>query len=313
MKLLKTLLFLLNVVAILLASVLYVHAIGFDAEAVYESVLVVYSGSSLGSGFAIGENCIITNAHVIDNKRNITVETYGGKQYKAIVLGINNYEDIAVLVVNGVKFPYLKVADSSKMKIGDDIYAIGAPKGMTYTLTKGSVSAKEREISNQTYIQIDAAINEGNSGGPLLNDNGQVLGVNTLKMTDSEGLGLAIPITRVCAYLKSIGVQLNADGNVVQDVDTSETPPSDDESSSQSDASQDESAPPINNEQPAPNTPTQAQCETSAITYVAIFVAAVSLIGNIVLASLLKKQKKLTSTLRYNSNTIPDFDIDILE
>ena len=94
------------------------------------------------------------------------------------------------------------------MKTGDDIYAIGAPKGMAYTLTKGGVSAKERMIGNKSYIQIDAAINEGNSGGPLLNDAGQVLGMNTLKMSDSEGIGLAIPVNRICEYLKSLGIEL---------------------------------------------------------------------------------------------------------
>ena len=190
MKAIRVLLSLIMVMAVLLASTLSVSAIGFEAETVYESVFVIYSGNSLGSGFAVGENCIVTNAHVIGNEENITVITYGGAEHKATVLGINVYEDIAVLIVEDAVFPYLTIADTSTMKTGDDIYAIGAPKGMAYTLTKGGISAKERMIGNRAYIQIDAAINEGNSGGPLLNDAGQVLGMNTLKMSDTEGIGL---------------------------------------------------------------------------------------------------------------------------
>ncbi len=98
------------------------------------------------------------------------------------------------------------------MKTGDDIYAIGAPKGMAYTLTKGSVSAKERMIGKDPCIQIDAPINQGNSGDPLLNDAGEVLGMNTMKMSDSEGIGLAIPISRICDYLSSIGIALSNSG-----------------------------------------------------------------------------------------------------
>ena len=202
MRPIKVLLSLIIVVAVLFASTLSVSAIGFEAETAYESVFVIYSGNSLGSGFAVGENCVVTNAHVIDNPRNITVETYGGTKYKASVLGINEQQDIAVLIVQDAQFPYLDIADLSTMKTGDDIYAIGAPHGMAYTLTKGGISAKERMVGNQSYIQIDAPINQGNSGGPLLNDDGQVLGMNTLKMSDSEGIGLAIMnrLIRACSY-----------------------------------------------------------------------------------------------------------------
>ena len=183
MKPIRVLLSLMIVVAALFASTLSANAIGFEAEKAYESVFVIYSGNALGSGFAIGENCIVTNAHVVEDARNITVVTYGGSEHKASVLGINKHEDIAVLIVAGAEFPYLDIADLTAMKTGDDIYAVGAPKGMAYTLTKGGISAKERMIADQYYIQIDAAINEGNSGGPLLSDSGQVLGMNTLKMS----------------------------------------------------------------------------------------------------------------------------------
>ena len=301
MKPIRVLLSLIIVVAVLFASTLSVGAIGFEAETAYESVFVIYSGNSLGSGFAVGENCIVTNAHVIDNPRSITVETYGGTKLKASVLGMNEQLDIAVLIVKDAQFPYLDIADLSTMKTGDDIYAIGAPHGMAYTLTKGGISAKERTVGNQTYIQIDAAINEGNSGGPLLNDAGQVLGMNTLKMSDSEGIGLAIPVSRICDYLKSLGIELNTNGNVVDSVTIpeeakpSDTPPGGNKESREPSADQDD------------------EQRTPAITYIAVVVAALSLAANVILTVLLINEKKKSTVVPYDPSERTDFDIDILE
>lgn len=301
MKPIRVLLSLIIVVAVLFASTLSVGAIGFEAEQVYESVFVIYSGNSLGSGFAVGENCIVTNAHVIDNQRSITVETYGGTKHKASVLGMNEQLDIAVLIVKDAQFPYLDIADLSTMKTGDDIYAIGAPHGMAYTLTKGGISAKERTVGNQTYIQIDAPINEGNSGGPLLNDAGQVLGMNTLKMSDSEGIGLAIPVSRICDYLKSLGIELNTNGNVVDSVTIpEETKPSD-------------TQPGGNNESKEPSDDQDDERRTPAITYIAVVIAALSLAGNVILTVLLINEKKKSTVVPYDPSERTDFDIDILE
>lgn len=306
MKPLRVLLSFLMVVAVLFASTLSVSAIGFDAENAYESIFVIYSGNSLGSGFAIGENCIITNAHVIENQESILVMTYGGEKYQASLLGFNEDEDIAVLMVKNVSFPYLPVADTSTMKTGDDIYAIGAPKGMAYTLTKGSISAKERVIAKQSYIQIDAAINEGNSGGPLLNDAGQVLGMNTLKMSDSEGIGLAVPITRICNYLEELGLVLNAEGNIPEKIERPE-----ESSSNFSTDNSNEDGTENNNEQPqADNTTDHGYLR---ITYVAVGIATVSVLVNIVLLVMLIYQKKKNLCLQYNPKDRTDFEIDIWE
>ncbi len=300
MKPIKVLLSLMIVVAILFASTLSVYAIGFNAEEVYESVFVVYSENSLGSGFAVGKNCIVTNAHVISNERNVYVKSYGGEEYQATILGINEFQDIAVLVITGAEFSYLPIADLSVMNTGDDIYAIGAPKSMAYTLTKGVISAKERIVGYNTYIQIDAAINEGNSGGPLLNDSGQVLGMNTLKMSDSEGIGLAIPENVICDYLNELGIELDSSGNVVDKVlpstgDTIEPTQSNSNDETQNDK---------------PSTESES---ISVITYVAFVIAGVSLIGNVVLLVLLIYQKKKNLTLKYDPKERTDFDIDIWE
>ena len=301
MKKSRVLLSLAIVVAVLFASTFSTSAIGFEAETAYESVFVIYSGNSLGSGFAVGENCIIANAHVIGNTRNITVETYGGTKHKASVLGLNEQQDIAVLIVNDAKFPYLDIADMSSMKTGDDIYAIGAPHGMAYTLTKGGISAKDRMVGNQSYIQIDAPINQGNSGGPLLNDSGQVLGMNTLKISDSEGIGLAIPISRICEYLKSLGIDLNENGNVVDFIETpAKTTPADSESD---DGEENKTTADIQD----------VKHSTPIIAYIAVVVAALSLAANVVLAVLLITEKKKNVTVPYDPRERTDFDIDILE
>ena len=191
-----------------------VFAMDFDAEEAYESIFVIYSGNSAGSGFAIGENTVVTNAHVIANENDITIYGYDGKTYRASVYLIDASFDIAVLSVDGGVFSPLEIGDSDSIKAGDDIYAIGAPKSLDYTLTKGVVSNKSRRFGSYTYIQIDAAINSGNSGGPLLNSKGQVIGVNSMKMSDAEGIGLSIPISSVVSFMENKGVILTDDGNI---------------------------------------------------------------------------------------------------
>lgn len=300
MKPIKVLLSLIFVVAVLFASTLSVYAIGFNAEEVYDSVFVIYSGNSLGSGFAVGKNCIVTNAHVVSSKRNIYVQSYAGDEYQATIIGLDESKDIAVLAIEGVNFAYLPIADISTTKIGDDVYAIGAPKSMAYTLTKGVISAKERIVGRNSYIQIDAAINEGNSGGPLLNDSGQVLGMNTLKMSDSEGIGLAIPANVICEYLNELGIELDSSGNVVNEVslpteDTTEPTQSNSDDKTQNDKPSSESE------------------SISVITYVAFAIAGVSLIGNMVLFILLIYQKKKNLNLKYDPKERTDFDIDVWE
>lgn len=296
MKLQKVLLSLICVVAVLLALPLSASAIGFAAEEKYNSVFVVTSGNSLGSGFAVGENCIVTNAHVLDNPTNFVLTTYAGETHKAYLVGYDQDKDIAVLGVKDAKFTPLTFADYKSLNTGDDVYAIGAPKSMAYTLTKGVISAKERKIGKYTYIQTDAAINEGNSGGPLLNDVGNVIGINTLKMSDSEGIGLAIPMTVVSDFLKSLNIELDENGNVAETIvqenkdEGKEKPSNKDEDKEQ--------------EKPI-NTPL-------VVTILAIALCG-SVAGNIVLVILLVFQKRKNLNLKYDPRERTDFDIDILE
>lgn len=299
MKLRKVLLSIICVAAVLLAFSLSVSAIGFTAEEKYNSVFVVTSGNALGSGFAIGENCIVTNAHVLDNPNKITLSTYTGETHTAYLVGYDQDKDIAILGVDNVKFTPLKMADYNTLNIGDDVYAIGAPKSMAYTLTKGVISAKEREVGNYKYIQTDAAINEGNSGGPLLNDEGNVIGINTLKMSNSEGIGLAIPMTAVSEFLKSLNIGLNEDGSVSAPVTVPET------NEEKEEETKSPTIPGRNDLQGAVTTP--------LLTIALLVALCVSVAGNIVLGILLVFQKKKNLILKYDPRERTDFDIDILE
>ena len=191
-----------------------VYAIDFDAEQTFDSVFVVLSGNSLGSGFALGKQCVITNAHVVQRSSETTIAAYDGKEYDAIVYCKSDDLDIAVLFVPSADFTPLAIGNTSDIKIGDDVYAIGAPNGMSFTLTKGTLSSNKRKIRGEDYLQIDAALNEGNSGGPLLNASGGVIGMNTMKMNNSEGLGLAIPIDRILQYMKDNAISITDSGIV---------------------------------------------------------------------------------------------------
>lgn len=298
MKLQKVLLSIICVVAVLLALPLSASAIGFTAEEKYNSVFVVTSGNSLGSGFAVGENCIITNAHVLDNPNDIALTTYAGEKHTAYLVGYDQDKDIAVLGVKDAKFTPLTIADYKTLNTGDDVYAIGAPKSMAYTLTKGVISAKEREIGKYKYIQTDAAINEGNSGGPLLNDEGNVIGINTLKMSDSEGIGLAIPMTVVSDFLKSLNIELDENGNVSETI-VQETTDEGKDNPSEKDEDNDKNKNDV--------------VKTPLIVTILLIALCVSVAGNIVLIISLVFQKRKNLNLKYDPRERTDFDIDILE
>ncbi|MFP6577224.1 MAG: trypsin-like peptidase domain-containing protein [Candidatus Nitrosopelagicus sp.] len=163
-------------------------------------------GSSVGSGFVFDLfGNIITNAHVIDNADNITVTFLDGSQYNASIVGMDKFTDIAVINVEE-KPDYLhplEIGDSSTLKVGEPVAAIGNPFGLSGSMTSGIVSqigrllpSHDTGFSIPNVIQTDAAINPGNSGGPLLNMNGKVMGINTAIQSgtgQSAGIGFAVP------------------------------------------------------------------------------------------------------------------------
>ncbi|SHE36322.1 trypsin-like peptidase domain-containing protein [Acidocella aminolytica] len=156
---------------------------------------------SLGSGFVFDPaGYILTNNHVVNGASNITVTFPDGTVYPAIIAGRDRDADLAVLKINaGHKLPFVPFGDSNKMRVGDWVLAVGNPFGMPGTNTAGIVSALHRQIDDTKYddfIQTDAAINKGNSGGPLFNLQGQVIGVNSAIYAPSgasDGIGFSIP------------------------------------------------------------------------------------------------------------------------
>ena len=156
--------------------------------------------SALGSGFIIGEEgIVITNNHVIQGAQDIFVRVNGDKDYKAEVIGADAGMDIAVLKIEAEeKFQPVKFGNSDKSRIGDWVIAIGNPFGLGGTVTAGIISARNRSIGlsrYEDYIQTDASINQGNSGGPLFNMEGDVIGINTaiLGREGNIGIGFSIP------------------------------------------------------------------------------------------------------------------------
>jgi serine protease Do len=156
--------------------------------------------AALGSGFIIDEKgIVITNNHVIQGADDIIVRVDGNKEFKAKVIGADPLSDIAVLQLKTKeKFKPVKFGDSDKARIGDWVIAIGNPFGFGGTVTSGIISARNRSIGlsrYEDYIQTDASINSGNSGGPLFDMNGDVIGINTaiLGRSGSIGIGFSIP------------------------------------------------------------------------------------------------------------------------
>ena len=156
--------------------------------------------SALGSGFIIDEKgIVVTNNHVIEGAEDIVVQVNGDKEFKAKVIGADPLSDIAVLQIQTKeKFTPVKFGDSDKARIGDWVIAIGNPFGFGGTVTSGIISARNRSIGlsrYEDYIQTDASINSGNSGGPLFDMNGDVIGINTaiLGRSGNVGIGFSIP------------------------------------------------------------------------------------------------------------------------
>ena len=156
--------------------------------------------AGIGTGFFISEDgYIVTNHHVIEKADKITVEFSDGREIEAELIGSDPKTDLAVLDIDGSGYSYLNFGNSDIMRVGDVVLAIGAPFGLSGSVSAGIVSAIGREIGSGPYdnfIQTDAAINKGNSGGPLMNVEGDVIGVNTAIFSNSGGsigIGFAIP------------------------------------------------------------------------------------------------------------------------
>ena len=176
------------------------------------------TSQSLGSGVIVSPNgYIITNFHVVDKADRIRVSLMGepaSVSYPAKVIGTDRETDLAVIKIDvNHPLPYAKLGNSDSMQVGDWVLAIGSPFGLKSTVTAGIVSAKGRNIvpgrQFQSFIQTDAAINPGNSGGPLVNMDGEVIGINTAIYTESsgyQGVGFAMPSNTIAQVFNQLGL-----------------------------------------------------------------------------------------------------------
>jgi serine protease Do len=191
---------------------------GLSLQAIYEKTIpsvvsiscTYYGGSSTGTGVILSQDgYIVTNSHVVEDAAQVQVLLTDGRTLDAELVGADEISDLAVLHVEADNLIPARLGDSSVLRVGDTVVAIGDPLGIALrgTMTDGIVSAINRDIDvggrTMNLIQTNAALNSGNSGGPLINCYGQVIGINTMKMGDSmsssgvEGLGFAIPSTTV--------------------------------------------------------------------------------------------------------------------
>lgn len=189
------------------------QAVGIATEITYTNAFGIQTNSAVsGSGFIVtSDGYVVTNYHVIESALiagyGISVFTYDGTKYPATIVGAEEQNDVAVLKVDAKGLSPVTIGNSDNMQVGETIYAIGNPLGeLTFTMSTGSVSALDRNITTanrqtgakvtNNMFQIDAAVNSGNSGGPVYNSRGEVIGIVTAKYASSgiEGLGFAIPI-----------------------------------------------------------------------------------------------------------------------
>ena len=204
-----------------------VYAMNVDAVVAVSSQAIqtniygqVSKTASMGSGFIISaDGLVVTNYHVIEGANQISIITANEEEHEATVVGYDKTNDVALLRAEGSNFDFVTLGSSDALQVGDQVMAIGNPLGeLTSTLTVGYVSAKDRMVSTDgtaiNMLQTDAAINSGNSGGPLFNAKGEVVGINTAKYSGTsssgasiEGIGFAIPIDDVAGILDDLANQ----------------------------------------------------------------------------------------------------------
>lgn len=197
------------------------------AELINPATVLIYATGKTDAGYGTGffirqDGYIATNYHVVASRETITVTLYSGEELEAKLVGYSEVDDLAVLRIKSGTYPVVAIGDSNAIAVGDAAIAIGNPSGATgsWTTTQGIISALDREVTvtqtgrieELTMIQTDAPVNPGNSGGPLCNDRGEVIGIVTRKLTDYEGIGLAIPINGAMEILSAIVETGSADG-----------------------------------------------------------------------------------------------------
>ena len=187
-------------------------------EDVIPSVVSIGTDISQGSGFLISnEGYIVTNYHVLEGARYAKVLRYESNEWVlAQPIGYDPILDIAIIKISGNNFDYLEFDDSDNIKVGEKTIALGNPLGLSFSVTEGIVSALNRAGPNdlKAYIQIDTPLNPGNSGGPLVNKQGKVIGINNFKLQNSENLGFALESNYAVESINNILAKQNQTARV---------------------------------------------------------------------------------------------------
>jgi S1-C subfamily serine protease len=181
-------------------------------ENVIKSVVTIRTDVSQGSGFVIAdEGYIVTNAHVMEGAKAATIITYDGQIHKVLLIGQDSNMDIALLKISEVDYRPLILENSESVQIGEKVIAIGNPLGLQFSVSEGIISGINRKGTNglNYYIQTDASLNPGNSGGPLIGVNGKVVGINNFKISGSENIGFALESNYIKDTVNKIFKQVN--------------------------------------------------------------------------------------------------------
>lgn len=177
-------------------------------ERVMPAVVSIYvehgPNRGLGSGFVVGrDGRILTSQHVVGEEKTVYVRFRNGDSVMGRVVRASMFADLALIKVDVPDLPVAPIGDPSALRPGDTVLAIGAPMGLSETVTRGIVSSTAREVAGVKYIQTDAALNPGNSGGPLINELGEVVGVSTMKQREAERLNFAIRIDEAEEFIEA--------------------------------------------------------------------------------------------------------------
>jgi len=175
-----------------------------------QGVVTIKTNAGQGTGFLItSDGYVVTNRHVLLGARVANIHTYDGGVYVAVLIGHHEEMDLALLKVEG-SFNELEIGDSGDVRIGEKVIAIGNPLGLSFTATEGIISARDRAGINGKpyYFQTDVSLNPGNSGGPLINTKGEVIGINNFKVSGSEGIGFALEINYAVDTINDLALQV---------------------------------------------------------------------------------------------------------
>jgi len=179
-------------------------------EDAVKSVVTIKTDVSQGSGFFIADSgYVVTNAHVMEGATAAVIITYDGESHSVSRIGENPTMDIILLKISSSDYKPLKLGNSDDIQIGEKVIAIGNPLGLSFSVSDGIVSAIHREGENglKVYIQTNADLNPGNSGGPLIDVNGKVIGINNFKVSEAEGLGFALESNYIREIVNDISQQ----------------------------------------------------------------------------------------------------------